>query len=93
MRTTSSPEQMARAAQAKAHLKSLGIDINSADNGVFLPGHKDSPNPKGQAVHLSTHTDAYHRQVTRLVLQAETKADAIAALHYIRSALQTGPWP
>ncbi|MEV4482529.1 SpvB/TcaC N-terminal domain-containing protein [Micromonospora coxensis] len=81
------------AAPARAHLASLGVGINEAANGVYLPRFVSSANPLGAAVHSTTHTPAYYDAVNRLILQAKTPAQARATLQWIGQQLATGKWP
>jgi hypothetical protein len=84
----------ARAATAaRAKLKALGIDINDAANGVFLPKNSQVANPSGAAVHSTLHTRAYYQSVERLLLGASSKDEALEVLSFIRTQLQRGSWP
>lgn len=74
-------------------LQRFGIGINDAGNGVFLPGRMTSPNATGAAVHSQIHTSAYYEEVNSLLGQATTRAEALDALTYIRSQLQSGGFP
>lgn len=82
-----------RAADARAVLTRFGIDINAADNGVFLPANLSSANPGGAAVHSTIHTAAYYDEVNLLLGQATTRGEAIEALDFIRQQLQSGGFP
>ena len=81
------------AADARAVLTRFGIDINAAENGVFLPRNLASANPIGAAVHSTIHTDAYYAGANRLLGQATTRAEALDALDYVRQQLQSGGFP
>lgn len=81
------------AAQIRGILEKFGIDINSAENGVFLPGYKKSPNPFGAAVHLSTNTGPYYKSVNAMLNKATNRSEAAATLDYLRGRLLSGPWP
>ncbi|MGV8857608.1 RHS repeat-associated core domain-containing protein [Rhodoglobus sp.] len=81
------------AAQSRATLQRLGIDINDASNGVFLPGRLTSPNPTGAAVHSTIHTNAYYQEVNRLVVKSTSPAGATDVLNLIRSQLLSGGFP
>ncbi|MER6591182.1 SpvB/TcaC N-terminal domain-containing protein [Micromonospora purpureochromogenes] len=81
------------AAPARAHLTSLGVGINEAANGVYLPRFVSSANPLGAAVHSTTHSPAYYAEVNRLILQTKTAAEARNVLAYIGKQLAAGPWP
>jgi len=82
-----------KARPAAQHLANLGVDINEAANGVFLPRFASSANPAGAAVHSSLHTNAYFDAVNKLILQTKTAAEARQTLAFIRSQLLAGPWP
>jgi hypothetical protein len=41
-------------------LTQYGIDVNIAENGVFLPRNLGSANPLGAAVHSTLHTGGYY---------------------------------
>ncbi|WP_084022558.1 AHH domain-containing protein [Amycolatopsis thermoflava] len=45
------PYKDRRSDKSRQILSSFDIDLNSAENGVFLPGNKATPNPNGKAVH------------------------------------------
>jgi len=67
-----------KAAPAQRALARFGIDIDSAENGVFLP----------KRVHQSlTRRQAYYDAVNDLVGSARTRMDALAALRDIRRGL------
>ena len=82
-----------RAAEARTVLQRLGIDINDAGNGVFLPARMTSPNPTGAAVHSSLHTNAYYRQVNALLGQTTTRDEALEVLAIVRGQLLSGGFP
>ena len=71
-------------------MKRVGMDIDEAANGVFLPGNARSPNPGGAAVHNSLHTEAYYVEVNRLLKDVATREEAEAMLHVIRKRLLAG---
>jgi hypothetical protein len=82
-----------RAADARAALTRFGIDINAADNGVFLPANLSSANAGGAAVHSTIHTAAYYDEVNLLLGQATTRGEALEALAFIRQQLKSGGFP
>lgn len=82
-----------RAAGAQSVLQRFGIDINTAENGVFLPKNLDALNPTGAAVHSTLHSNAYYSAVDDLLGQATTRAEALEALDYIRTELLAGRFP
>lgn len=75
---------------ARKILRKLGIGINEASNGVFLPATRTSPNPTGAAVHSTLHTRVYYRQVNRRLGSATTRAQAERILAEIRQILLDG---
>lgn len=79
-----------RAAEARAVLARYGIDINAAENGVFLPLNRAAANPTGAAVHSTLHTNAYYSTFNDLLLSAGTRAEALDALAYLRQSLLGG---
>ncbi|MCR2037679.1 DNRLRE domain-containing protein [Adlercreutzia caecimuris] len=72
------------AQEARDHLKRLGIGINDAANGVFLPTKRGVG--KG-AHHPSLHTKKYITEVTRKIGKAQTKKQAEKILADIREEL------
>lgn len=79
-----------KAAPARKALERLGIDINDASNGVFLPAKKSSPNPLGATVHSPLHGNAYYDMVNQRLANVTTRAEAEAALNDIRQILLAG---
>lgn len=84
-----------RAAADVAILAANGIGIDDAENGVFLPRFVASPNPSGNQVHSTTHTNLYFQEVDRRIrLAAPGGPTAIkAALAQIATELQLGTFP
>ena len=80
----------ARAQPAQRVLKKYGVDIDAADNGVFLPRDRNSPNPGNAHVHSTLHTDAYYAKVNRIMSRVTSRAEATQALDQIRRQLQNG---
>ncbi len=78
------------AARARDKLKQLGIGINEAVNGVFLPATRKSPNPTGAAVHTTLHTNKYYQTVNSMLTRATTRAEAEEALRAIAQTLLAG---
>ncbi len=81
-----------RAAPARAILARDNVNINSADNGVFLPRNTSSPNPSGAAVHSTLHTDDYYDAVNNQLVTTPPGGSA-TTLQGIRSGLQTNSFP
>ncbi len=75
--------------EARAILINFQIDINAAENGVFLPRNCNSANPSGHVVHSKIHTAKYFTYVNTLLRQATTKAEVIEALDDVRQMLRT----
>ncbi|MER5259937.1 DUF6531 domain-containing protein [Streptomyces sp. NPDC002855] len=82
-----------KAASARAQLQRHGIDINDADNGVFLPKGSASPNPNGTAVHSKVHTNKYYDTVNYLMSGTRNADEARDVLKYMRAGMLAGPWP
>lgn len=83
----------AKASEGRAHLSSLGMDINDASNGVFLPSGSKSVNPNGASVHSRIHTDKYYKYVNSMIGGARTIGEARDVLGYIFRQLLDGRWP
>ena len=79
-----------RAKKLRDMLKEYGIDINSADNGVFLPTEK---NVSEAAYHRKLHTDKYYKNVEKAFEDVASKEDIIYILHEIREQLLNGTFP
>jgi RHS repeat-associated protein len=60
-----------RAAPARAILENEGININAAENGVYLPQNTKVPNPTGAQVHSKVHTDVYYDSVNAALEDAQ----------------------
>ncbi len=80
-----------RAAQARAILAREGIDINDADNGVFLPANTHVPNPP-QMTHSTLNTKNYHEEVNRRLSNAPP-GGARDVLRQIATELKDGTFP
>jgi hypothetical protein len=81
----------ARAAPAREALARVGVQVNEAVNGVFLPATKDYV---GQAVnHLTLHTKEYYNAVNAALQNVETRAQAVQVLKDIGNALLNGNYP
>ncbi|OPH60463.1 hypothetical protein BC351_18415 [Paenibacillus ferrarius] len=75
-----------RANFAKSVLAKYGVDIDSADNGVFLPT-KDG---YIELNHRKIHTDDYYKNVDEMLSGAKSKDDVIDGLHQNRKELTDG---
>jgi RHS repeat-associated protein len=80
------------AAAARLVLQRLGIGINSAHNGVFLPGRAGSALAPA-AVHAGGHSNVYYRAVNQALSGATTRQEAIQILNGIAEALKAGTFP
>jgi hypothetical protein len=72
-----------QAAAARRHLQRLGVDVNSAANGVFLP----------HGYHRVLHTKAYYREVSRRLITARSSDEAVQILDRVRRDLLEGKFP
>jgi len=77
-----------RAALAQSVLKKYKIDINAAENGVFLPRVKNTNS--SAAYHPSLHTNAYYQKVNKLLSGAGSRDEVIEVLNKIRKGLLDG---
>ena len=80
-----------RAQSVRDQLDNLGIDINSADNGVFLPQVPGSTAPG--AYHPSLNSDAYNKQLQLDFLGVNSRNEALDVLDKIRNQLLNGTYP
>jgi A nuclease family of the HNH/ENDO VII superfamily with conserved AHH len=85
------PEGDKRANNLKIKLGNLGIDINSADNGVFLPQVPGSTAPG--AYHPKLNNTKYHDQLQLDFEGVNSKNDALDVLGRIRGQLLNGTYP
>ena len=76
-----------KAEEARSILVKFNIDINSSENGVFLPTEKGVSNA---SYHPSLHTNEYYSKVNNLLKNADTREDAIDILDLIREELLDG---
>lgn len=86
---------------ARQILRRFGIDIDSEENGVYLPRFKKHiPHPKMPEAyaHSEVHTEKYYLNIT-ILLEAEanipgaTKEDIAAVLSEISEELKRGAFP
>jgi hypothetical protein len=80
-----------KADEARAALKRFNVDINSADNGLFLPQARGCTAPGCR--HPNLHTNEYYDEVNRRLAQASTQEEAMAVLWDIREELLAGTFP
>jgi len=76
--------------RARGILRDFDIDIDQADNGVWLPKDNNSPNPRGSAVHASLHTFPYRQWVLESLSAAGSRDHAISILQGLRERLLKG---
>jgi hypothetical protein len=69
-------------------LQDFGIDLNSADNGLYLPS-TDYPG-RTASLHSGGPTDAYTNYVNKELSQATNKADALRILDGLKTELRNG---
>ncbi|EJO5347964.1 AHH domain-containing protein [Clostridium botulinum] len=79
-----------RAVRLRNILKKYDININSSENGVFLPTVRDV---SASAYHRSLHTDIYYENVERLFINISSKEEAVGILQKIREKLIQGTFP
>lgn len=72
------------AREARAILQKYNIDINGADNGVFLPTVKGVAKA---TYHNSLHTERYYRRITELLSVARGRDDVLDILNDISEQL------
>jgi hypothetical protein len=78
-----------RAADARAVLDEYGVDINAAENGVWLPASGSTPDPWG-AVHSTVHTNSYYSSVNEQLAEVKSYEDVVAVLENISADLLAG---
>ena len=76
------------AKESRKILKSFGIDINDASNGVFLPCVKGAPTKA--TYHPSLNTKVYNQNVYKMLKNAKSKEQVISILGEIRDMLLNG---
>jgi len=79
-----------KAADARAILQKYSIDINCAENGVFLPTDKSI---LSGTYHPSMHTNVYYEEVNNLMSGVQSREEALEMLNYIRECLEQGTFP
>jgi hypothetical protein len=79
-------ESAEAAAPARKYLADLGIDINSAENGIFLRYTEKGKGP----LHLGSHKNAYYKEVNDRILNATTKEEALQTLKNIGTEIFEG---
>jgi RHS repeat-associated protein len=81
--------------RARDHMLKLGMNVDEAANGVYLPVNDAARRSLGwsSATHNNVHTQRYYDEVARLVTQQTSAAGVRSTLASIRSQLLAGPWP
>ena len=79
-----------RAGPARDILKEFDIPINSADNGVWLPGAKDAG--RGP-YHPGLNTKKYHEEVYRRLEQATSREEILEVLRKLKKGLSENKFP
>ncbi len=82
-----------RAAESRAILKRAGVDIDSADNGVFLPRGSAAARGTGKTPHSRVHTDRYYEEVRRELRIAEKAGKVRQKLGDIAQRLSNHTFP
>ena len=85
------------AAPARAILKKCGIDVDSQENGVFLPNRNNTDGLPG-ILHNGKHPNSYFGKVNQLLQDADAggKQAVLDQIQEIRTTLQSAtrdtPW-
>ena len=82
----------ARMEALRAKLAGLGIDLNNAANGVWLPG-PNAPEDVIEAYHRRLNNKVYNKAVADAFVQVTNKEDALDTLARIRSQLENAKLP
>lgn len=82
--------QAAAAQAARDVLARFGIDVDDAENGVFLPGDSTRPNPDGRTLHRGdgVHSTRYYAEVNSLLARARGRQDVVEALEFLAHDLR-----
>ena len=80
-----------RAAGIRRMLEKWSIDINSPENGVFLPNKPGSTAPG--SYHPRLNNKEYHNQIDRDFLGVSSRQEALDILQRIREQLLNGNYP
>lgn len=80
-----------RMKELRKKMAGLGIDINSAENGVWLPNRTSDRMPgSSSAAHRNVHTNDYKQKVFDTLSNAKDRGDFETKLDGIRKALLAG---
>lgn len=66
------PRGMHGAERAREILRRAGIGLDSALNGIWLPGNAQTINVEGRTIHAGIHSGEYLGEITRILAGAET---------------------
>jgi RHS repeat-associated protein len=70
------PQGMGGAERAREILARAGIDLDSALNGIWLPGNSRVVNVAGTTIHQGVHSREYLAEITRILAGAESAGGA-----------------
>ena len=87
------PYRHLQAQSVRDKLEALGIDLNSAVNGVFLPQLAGSTAPGAYHGGGTLNSNDYFNQLRRDFSRVQTSADALDMLDRIRGELLKGTYP
>ena len=80
-----------KAKGARDILAKFGININHPANGVFLPGTKLAPNPRGAIVHAILANNLIYYKKVEIALQAcKSQAEVLQVLRRLGKTLEDG---
>ena len=73
-------------------MESMGIDINTAENGIFLPSNSKVKLPEGNILpnHASIHTNAYKQKVYDRLAAINNSGDFLSELNKMNSEIARG---
>ncbi len=76
----------------QAKMKDLGIDINTAENGIFLPSNSKVKLPPGSALpnHASIHPNVYKQKVFDRLVDINSSGEFLSELSKISSEIARG---
>ncbi len=89
-RNTFASRATAAAACKSAALARVGMHLDDAANGVFLPAARRSPNPGGALVHATVHTRKYFDYINSMLGHVTTQVEVRSILEGIRKQLLKG---
>ena len=88
------PSNDPRGKEAQDIMKSFGIDLNEAENGIYLPDPNLTPGNGFVTRHSRTYTDAYFKELNADLasVKSGTKQDILDKLGEIQSKLSSGSY-